>query len=109
MDPTFTSNDELEYLGRIELNMKNSAKVQVYVGRFQDMVTRFTNAWNQTSKGVKVKETNDKSLAISLGRDYKNDYHDESVLFSAGFLLQNGRNLLAPLNELSTYVSLKMA
>jgi hypothetical protein len=38
--------------------MKNSTKVQVHVGSLQDMATRFTNAWNQASKGVEVKETN---------------------------------------------------
>jgi predicted transcriptional regulator len=38
--------------------MKNSTKVQVHVGSLQDMATRFTNAWNQASKGVEVNETN---------------------------------------------------
>jgi predicted transcriptional regulator len=39
---------------------------------------------------------NIKSLAASLGRDYKNVHHDVSVLLSAGLLLQDGRKLLAP-------------
>jgi len=30
---------------------------------------------------------NDESLAISLGRDYKNVHHDVSVVLSAGLLL----------------------
>jgi predicted transcriptional regulator len=67
--------------------MKNSTKVQAHVGSFQDMAIRFTNSWNQASKGVEVKETNVKSLAVSLGRDYKNVHHDVSVVLSAGLLL----------------------
>ena len=51
------------------------------------MASRFTNVWNQASKGVEVKETNVKSLAVSLGRDYKNVHHDVSVVLSAGLLL----------------------
>jgi predicted transcriptional regulator len=38
--------------------MKNSTRVQVHVGSLQDMASRFTNAWNQASKGVEVNETN---------------------------------------------------
>jgi len=52
---------------------------------------------------------NVKSLAVSLGRDYKNVHHDVSVLLSAGLLLHDGRKLSAPWDELSTHVSLKMA
>ena len=52
---------------------------------------------------------NDESLAISLGKDYKNVHHDVSVLLSAGLLLQDGWKLSAPWDELSTHVSLKMA
>lgn len=52
---------------------------------------------------------NIKSLAIALGRDYKNVHHDVSVLLSAGLLLQVGRKLSPPWDELSTHVSLKMA
>ena len=119
--------------------MKSSNKVQVHVGSLQDMATRFTNAWNQASKGVEVNETNVtfldiqtmldtlsprrldllkfvrqngadnvKSLAISLGRDYKNVHNDVSVLLSVGLLLQDGRKLSAPWDELSTHASLKM-
>jgi predicted transcriptional regulator len=119
--------------------MKNSNKVQAHVGSLQDTATRFTNAWNQASKGVEVKETNVtfldvqtkldtlsprrldllkyvrqngsenvKSLATSLGRDYKNVHYDVSILLSAELLLQDGRKLSAPWDELSTHVSLKM-
>ena len=120
--------------------MKNSTKVQVHAGSLEDMATRFTNAWNQASKGIEVKETNVtfldvqtmldtlsprrldllkyvrqngadnvKSLAVSLGRDYKNVHHDVRVLLSTGLLLQDGRKLSSPWDELSTHVSLKMA
>jgi predicted transcriptional regulator len=52
---------------------------------------------------------NVKSLAVSLGKDYKNVHHDVSVLLSTGFLLQDGRKLSAPWDELSAHVSLKIA
>ena len=51
---------------------------------------------------------NVKALASSLGRDYKNVHNDVSVLLSVGLLLQDGRKLSAPWDELSTHVSLKM-
>ena len=37
--------------------MKNSTKVQVHVGSLRDMANRFTNAWNDASKGIEVNET----------------------------------------------------
>ena len=52
---------------------------------------------------------NVKSLAVSLGRDYKNVHHDVSVILSAELLLQDGRKLSAPWDKLSTHVSLKIA
>ena len=52
---------------------------------------------------------NIKALALALGRDYKNVHNDVAILLSAGLLLQDGRKLSAPWDELSTHVSLKMA
>ena len=50
---------------------------------------------------------NTRSLASALGRDYKNVHNDVSILISAGLLLQDGRKLSAPWDELSTHISLK--
>ncbi len=120
--------------------MKKSTKVQVHVGSLRDMANRFTNAWNQASKGIEVNETNitfldvqtmldtlsprrldllryvrqngaenTRALALALGRDYKNVHNDVSILITAGLLLQDGRKLSAPWDELCTHVSLKAA
>ena len=102
--------------------MKNSTKVQVHVGSLKDMATRFTNAWNQASKGIEVKETNVTFLDVQTMLDTlsprrldllkyvrQNGADNVSVLLSAGLLLQDGRKLSAPWDELSTHVSLKMS
>jgi len=47
-----------------------------------------------------------KSLALAIGRDYKNVHNDVTVLESAGLLVRNGRKLVAPWDELCTSVSL---
>jgi predicted transcriptional regulator len=47
-----------------------------------------------------------KSLALAIGRDYKNVHNDVTVLESAGLLVRNGKKLVAPWDELCTSVSL---
>lgn len=47
-----------------------------------------------------------RELAAALGRDYKNVHQDVSALTAAGLLLREGRQLLAPWDEVQASLAL---
>ena len=49
---------------------------------------------------------NIRAVAAALGRDYKNVHEDVTILVAAGLLIQEGRKISAPWDELQASVAL---